>query len=292
MDAFRRRVPSARVEETQDKYGHRAFKVTYADGFEYAVTMDGSVIEIVLGKATAADLRKNVPRLERDVFGTAKDAGLVPHAFRGGGHVHIGLQSAFGDDVLLFRNFVVDYFNRPELALHGLRDRASGEALHLASLPEKLRDAFRKIVDEFDADYRAGKKWSIRDLAERIDSEVYGEAERMGLARNRRVFALNFDNIFTQRDPAKQTLEIRAIRPPGTADAHVSIVELFQGRLETLRGQTALIPWTNPSATMAPEEAALRLERYARDSGRAPTVWKAIVPPSAPVAGCIVELAI
>src|SRR5262249_19758561 len=142
------------------------------------------------------------------IFDAGNKVGLHAASDLGGGHVHIDAVRAFGNDVGLFRNFVVDFVNRPELSMRTLAPRAHPEQLAVAELPIEMRRNFENVISKFDKDMAAGKPWTVKRLATEIDKEVYGAAEKADIARNRRVFAANMDRLI---ESGPKTLAIRGV---------------------------------------------------------------------------------
>jgi hypothetical protein len=81
-----------------------AYRWTYADGWWYQVSTDPGVLETQMAPTTleSAEGATVRGRVERSIFGLAKGLGLSPDATYGGGHIHMEVAGAFGDNANLF----------------------------------------------------------------------------------------------------------------------------------------------------------------------------------------------
>src|SRR5690606_30529785 len=75
--------------------------------------------------------------------------GIEPHERAGGGHIHMG-NDIFVKKPRLFRNFFIDYSNRPELA-YGVLGNHQGNGPSFAMIPEAQRRAFGMELRKFDS---------------------------------------------------------------------------------------------------------------------------------------------
>ena len=202
-----------------DGTGFARHVITYSDGYWVKLEIDSWVVEVTGQPLTLAEYRTNAPRFEQ-LFATARRLGLVPHERIGGGHVHLDRQS-FGSPTVL-RNFIVDYMNRPELALGGLGfDLMNAPPLAIA--PRASIDAFTEGLAAFDAGTFDLEAWFRH-----IRSRVYTFASRRlpEAAERAKYHALNVSH--------PSTIEIRAIRPQQSYDELVSIIEQFERRVAEL----------------------------------------------------------
>lgn len=232
-----------------------SFKVNYPEKkFWFMVTMDPGVIEVKMGPATVKTFREMAPIIEKDLYARASAVGLTPPKISGSGHVHIDLKSAFGDDALLFRNFIVDFTNHSELATGVLlRDTYNAPALNL---DQNKRAAFERVIRDFDE----GRITTIDDLARQIQDRVYGKM------LDRKYQALNLTKIL-KSDVAARTVEIRSIRAERNFEQFVKISEMFEARIEYLKKVGKPIPYQNVAAIDDRVKGVKAFYQYITESG-------------------------
>lgn len=217
--AVRRSIGDHAYAVEDDGTGFARHVLTYNDGYWVKVEVDPWVIEITGQPLTLAEYRANAPRFEQ-LFETARRLGLAPHHRIGGGHVHLD-RASFGSPTVL-RNFIVDYVNRPELALGDMGfDLMNAPPLALA--PRASIEAFAEGLAAFDAG-----KLDLEAWLRYIRSQVYTYASRqLPEAADRTKFqALNVSH--------SSTIEIRAIRPQQSFTELLSIIERFEKRVAEL----------------------------------------------------------
>jgi hypothetical protein len=133
------------VQTSENHYGVTTHRVKYKDGWWFDIATDPRVVEIQTAPSTVEQLEKYKQRIQEDIFGSAEKTGLsvtdITKVFGHGwaaGHIHIGASSAFDGNAQLFRNFLVDYVNHPELGT-GLFSNDWSNAPPLTALPKKIR---------------------------------------------------------------------------------------------------------------------------------------------------------
>lgn len=221
--AFARRIRATigehRYDVVDDGHGLPLHEITYADGYRIHVESDPWVVEITGDPLTLAGYEANHARFAH-LFACAASVGLAPHERIGGGHIHLD-RASFGSPRAL-RNFIVDYVNRPELAL-GVQGYDLLNAPPLALGPRAAQRAFADGLAAFDAGELDLDGWlhHIRD-------KVYTFASRRlpAAANPAKYHAINVSH--------PSTIEIRAIRPQASADALCAIVRSFDARAAEL----------------------------------------------------------
>ncbi|MGE3263288.1 MAG: hypothetical protein AB7K68_16020 [Bacteriovoracia bacterium] len=212
------------------------YRVNYSDGYWLQLSVDPAVVEVQGKPATKEEYKAMRSRLQ-DLFDAAADAGLKPHSREGGGHIHIGLETAFGKDAKFFRNFMVDMANHPELAMEILSD-PNPNSPSLASHGKNSRERFAKIVKDFDE----GKISDLRTFSERVRDDVYLRAPCQWSAKAK-YQAVCLTRVTEPMNEAYRTVEIRAIRPQKDAAEFILELELIEGRLDFIRNAKTLIPY-------------------------------------------------
>lgn len=131
------------VEWMEDKYGLEFGRIVYPDGHYINITLDPWVVEVTASPIPADKLEEITARYNKDLYQSATDIGLHPSYTAGGGHIHFGVEGLFGGDPKLFRDFMVDLYNHPELA-SGLLAGDSYNSPPMMALPKQNQDAFKK----------------------------------------------------------------------------------------------------------------------------------------------------
>ncbi len=246
--------PDRCVIEKSKRRGSPFFKVIYPDGWWYAITIDPLVVEIIAKPLTLKDAVRMRDRLQRDIwdharlrvrtFSTEKadeNVGLTPHEEIGGGHIHFDVKTAFGNDALLFRNFIVDFSNHPTLAL-GTLGNSVLNGPPISSLSAEQQQAFSDIIFQFDHAY---PRMTIKELSTLITQKVYyktmGKPGWFGASRHKWVpaekyQAINITRIVNPDVPDEErTMEIRSLRPEKSADDFIRLITLFDTRIQKLK---------------------------------------------------------
>ena len=196
-------------------------------GYWFQFDVDPMVIEITAMPTTTSDLRepRRHAQLQQLIWNTGHQIGLAPQERIGGGHLHLDIDTHFHGDAFLFRNFIVDLANRPELFLGGLGLDLLN-APPLAALGPESIDAFEKVISDFDQ-----HPTDIATLRRRIRTEVYRHTPVMGRgAKTEKFQAVNLSH--------GETIEIRGLRPQTSLAHFIRIAELFEARIEKLEKLT------------------------------------------------------
>ncbi|CAF1366082.1 unnamed protein product [Didymodactylos carnosus] len=123
IEQIRHQWPCVQIGQLdKDSYGYSKVTLAYLScNIEFYLHSDDWVFEIGATPMTSAIVEKNLLLIQQTIFDTASAIGLKPHRRIGGGHFHLDKETHFGkDNSVLFRNFLVDLMNRPELFLGGL----------------------------------------------------------------------------------------------------------------------------------------------------------------------------
>lgn len=263
-----------RIMLTGDRHGP-AYRVTYPDGFWYQVGMDQGVLEVQAKPGTRADFAARQSLMQKDIFDLARKLGLNPHERLGGGHLNFGLADTFGNDAKLFRDFVVDQANHPELNL-GILGGHPGNSPTMAELSPEGQHALRRLVEDFDR-----KPFDIYTFAQRLESEVYISNplgwKNLDAYQNFRVSAVN------RHLPAgQQRAEVRGIRPQKSMEEFLLECELYERRLEFLRSRPGPLPLSIPEIAGWPKAALKdRYFSYLDEMGASREKFSALVDESA-----------
>lgn len=244
-------------------------RVAYSNGFWFEITTDEQVLEVQTKPSTFDEFHALRERLQRDLFDVAHQVGLQPDIFASGGHIHIGIKEAFGNDGRLLRNFFVDFANHPEIA-DGVLDLNYLNAPPLSAHSERVRDNLRKVLEEFDS----SNDQSITNFARLINKKVYTEAIAP------RVFVMP-DKYQALNLRHKETIEIRSIRAQLDMDEFLKELKLFESRIAYVKKLTkdgANIKYLGLSGNMKDKAMVDAFYRYVRESGLDWNEYKTLMP--------------
>ena len=227
-------------EITKDKHGYDIVTIRTKDVLDETKTIelylhsDDWVFEVGGSPLTSIQVQANLEKIQDIVFGTAGHLGLYPHSRVGCGHLHLEYSSHFHGDAKLFRNFLVDLFNRPELFLGGLsRDLLNSPPVSV--LPKDRQDELVKVIDEFDNDSSATIQSLCKAINERVYIRSYVNRKAAELQdfnkRQSKYHAINFLH--------EETVELRGMRPQASAAHLLTLMKLFEFRLHELRELTS-----------------------------------------------------
>ena len=283
-ELFKRRLEAScgeacRIKKFTDKNGVDAYRVELLDpnlnGWGFDITNDPGCVEIVTRPATYAQFKSMLPIIESYIFEVAKNAHLVPMHQVGGGHLNVGFQSTFYDKPLLFRNWIVDMANHPEIG-DGFFESDFTNSPTIAALSKTRRDRFAQILKRFDqGKFRIandpGHVKEMQAFAAAIDSEVYtGRALAEGGGNEPKYHHLaNYTVSDNDVALGSKRSEIRGISTHYSASQAVDAVGLFNARLEYLSRLEAPITYRNRKIPSVPEKIQL-FQEYVTQSGFSP----------------------
>lgn len=257
------------VKATVDKYNNRIFTVEYTDGFWFQVSVDPGCIEIQTKPSSLVELNAMKKRMQKDIFDMAKTFDLLPHEVIGGGHINIGAESAFDKNHKLFRDFVVDFMNHPELGEGALDVGDIINAPTLADNGPVAMKNFDKVIKDFDN----GKIVSKEALALAIQDRVYEKVDVPNEVTPSKIKyqALNMTTIADKKTAIEfQRLEIRSIRAQKNIDEFLLQCELFEKRIEyvkEMRISGKPIQFLFPESVTEAKEGVPAFYRYVVESG-------------------------
>lgn len=218
-----------------DKHGPTMI-IDFKDGFSISVALDLGVIEVNTKPMTPSQARARTARIQEYIFDAGKEFGLRPAKETGGGHIHIS-RKAFKESSLAFRNFLVDFQNRPELSEGPLgKNLANGATL--AALGPEQRQAMTETVAWFDAlPNKTGHGTAAIDtLITRLHMRVFTESYIPEWGSPTYYQAFNMTRMKKGEESA--TLEIRSLRPQENARVfalQTALLERWVNRVGDLR---------------------------------------------------------
>jgi hypothetical protein len=190
---------------------------------------DPGVIEIQTTPKTSAEWKQLAPFIQEHVFDVLISLGAKPHEREGAGHLNIGAKY-FEKKPLLFRNFVVDFYNHPGLGtvLNSLMANIDDAAyLH------EMNESFLYTKEELEADLKKLKKLDAKNSQTRLSTYVAGESAPFSAFEQNKYVALRL-HISNKVHPSHQRLEIRTLRPQQSMRDFLSAIEVYEARIHHL----------------------------------------------------------
>jgi hypothetical protein len=203
--------------------------------------------------------------------------GLKPHPRVGGGHVNVDVNTAFPDNnALLFRNFVVDQANHPEL-IAGIFGNHTGNAPPISALEPQLHSVFADVIQIFDetAEAKAGLP-AMQHLGSEIQKRVY-VSNPYWLLNDRKTWTpsyyqhLSFRSVSSSISQEQRRLELRGFRPQQSIDEFLLELEFLDGRLTYLNELDVPLEVNIPeNINFTREEKIMRFRQIIAETGLDP----------------------
>lgn len=226
------------VTNSSDKHG-KAYKVLFPDGWWFQAGSDTGCLEVQTKPLTLEGFLAKKEILEKFIFDSGKKLNLIPHERIGGGHLNIDLATAFpNNNARLFRNFIVDQANHPEL-IWGIFGNHLGNSPPISALEPHLHDAFKSVIEEFDANGVLNSEAAIRDLGAEVERRVY-VSNPFWLANEKKIWSpsyyqhLSFRSTKVHTPVEQRRLELRGFRPQQSVKEFLLEMEFFDARLSYL----------------------------------------------------------
>lgn len=187
------------------------------NGWWFKVTQDPGVAEILMSPLTLKDFKRFKGDIQDAIFASAANSELYVWDFLGGGHINFDTR-IFGGDILLARNFLVDFWNHSELAM-GIFGYDTINALPLALYRAEDQDKIRWVLDRA----AQGRFSSVEDFFEEVN-HVLNKGKFVGHNATR---GKHHDlNLAT-----RGRVEIRCVRPQTSMDVWINQIELIEARI-------------------------------------------------------------
>lgn len=216
----------------EDKTDRKGSKFTFGKGFWIRVAYDPGVVEVQMSPLTVAQLYKWKDTINEYIFETAKKLRLTPRFEGSGGHLNIGMKSAFGEDSELFLRFFTEFANLPPLST-GILGNDFYNAPTFATLSAEQKSNFYEILRDFK---RAKNKPDPISLARQINQRVYVCAD---CEHHRHLDRGDLPSIKTQAMALRmiegaERIEIRSMFAQRNVDDFIMLSELFEARIKYL----------------------------------------------------------
>ncbi len=262
-EQLRTNCPACRIVG-EAEYGGAArnieFRVLYPDGWWYEVTTDPAAVEVKAKPATSQQTASLASRMQRDIFDLARSISLMPHQYLGNGHVNISF-TAFRQNPLLLRNFIVDYQNHPTLAIASLGNDPYN-APPIGLLSALARRTFASVIRQFDG-FGARSNfdlslWLVTNIQEQVYTEAWQPHESVPGNWRRKFQAVNMTTISPAIPEQSCRIEIRGHRPQRSANEWLLLVTLYDAKIKSLQRLRA------PIALKSEQELEVSVEIGAR----------------------------
>jgi hypothetical protein len=213
-----------------DKYGIPIWRIVFPDGWWFEITTDPATIEIKTKPSTVRQLRALVSRIQTYIFDSAHAIGTIGrYEENSAAQIHLGVRSAFGEDTMRFRNFLIDDANHPSIFSGVLFQDFYNAPPLTAQGPGTLRRLDKVLAPEAIA----GR--SIEDVAKDVREKVHDLVRDRSWGEPQKSESVSLVRVDPKRyDPNAWTAELRALPAHDYAESFVRVVELFDGRIAYL----------------------------------------------------------
>ncbi len=230
---IKRACPQCTVKLSGTLFSAREIFVSVSENIWFKIKRDPWVLEVTASPMDSKTFSDHSPFFQKLIWETAQTIGLKPHSRIGGGHIHLEIKSYFGENLNLFRNFIVDLANHPELFLGALGfDLLNAPPLAVLNKIQMLN--FENLLHEFDKG-----QMSIAEFMSRIRTEVYHQTFYDPYPHQQH----NPDKYQAVNLSHNETLELRGLNPQASAEIHRLMLQLFEARIEFLKKLPGLIAY-------------------------------------------------
>jgi hypothetical protein len=232
------------------KFVYALISVPKSDLLIY-LTADNRVIEVSMTPLTNQKVNEYQDTIQKLIFDPAKKLGLTKKI--GAGHLHIGMRSTFKNDLLLFRNFIVDttIYSKVFYSLF-LGNETNCPTLDILKSKNLENIDFEMIFKQIISDFDRTTDWTrahdtkyvwqkSRELIAAINSEIYSKTTRDFKFQFINYLHLNNPENLDAFDEDAETLEIRGAPELGSALEYTLLTNLINSRLNYLRKMQRLI---------------------------------------------------
>ncbi len=246
----------------------------------YVVTVDQICVEIIIRPMTLGQVVDLIPSINKYLFDIAGKCGLEPHDYKGGGHIHIDVETAFVSTEHFF-NFLTTIYNMGLWPMSPNYDNmlwwAKPPGINReGTVVEGQREAYTRILDSFRKKSRipeGGPYIEMRHYSNRIIEKVTtGDAKGVTVKLSTIAGDDLSQQVFKSRDPnildiylfetrcapefyneesnwevmRTGTFELRAIAPQRTVEDFIVHLKFLSGILKYTSYLEDLIPYDPP----------------------------------------------
>lgn len=260
IDGLKKSCPNCQIQRIGVSFEIQ----TQISGIEtkLVASLDEGVMEIKGTPVTVSEAKKIEAWFNKNIFDVAKSAGLLPHPFEGGGHIHMDSKTAFRSDPRRFLNFISDQFSHPEISSHyGMAENPN--APHFSDLDPAERAKFNFLKSDFEKRILDFEKLNLSEakriqegekligwISNEIVEKVYAAHPMRPptdflVQRYHAVNLLNLQNKFLNKPVKINTAELRYFNPQKSFSEFVDQISFLQNRVDYLVGnfKAAFLPF-------------------------------------------------
>lgn len=223
----KKKMPVIEIKKYHSHWSRGAFSILYPSGFNLTVFPDPGVFELNSKASSQKEIEANLKLIQNDFFDEGKKQGLAPALFTGSGHIHIEITKLHPVTV---RNFIADFFNATGLAAGALNEDIYN-SVGVGEMPERNKQKIREAFAQFDRTPGAQTETLVSliegayEIPYREDLPEYQNARKS--QRPDKYFAFSFASFHSLG-----TLEVRSLRPQGSAAAYLKLLKMFVARMQ------------------------------------------------------------
>jgi hypothetical protein len=200
--------------------------IQFQNGLSIVISEDPGVIEIQAKPLSLQEWQEKADFVQKYVFDVMAAHDLKPHEREGAGHLNIGI-NYFADRPLLLRNFIVDFYNHPGLGtvLNSLSANLTDASYFADPHWKESFPNFKKVLGYLDVLLMQGTEISVANYLLNLQ----------GLSDSKFI-ALRANGIGPADQPinSETRVEVRTIRPQATMQDFISVIKIFESRLNFL----------------------------------------------------------
>lgn len=284
VKSVRKMCPECKETTVTGKWG-REFRFILQDGFWFQISWDPNVVEVLTKPTSLEKMKHNASKIQKMIWESAAEAGLNPDPAYRAGHFNFGVKDSFAGNTHEFLKFIVDFANRPELAVGIFRESNPLNSPHLAQLSPYQRSALAEVARKIQNKKDPLSKLTLQEMAEHLVSKVFYQSATASQTGSSTWYyqALGLKSLLEMKEGGDAPLEIRSVRSQRDVYDFILVAEIIEARIKYLKKLPAEFSYmvTQTSKTQFSEkELAARFYIYLAESGLSWDRYKRILPES------------
>lgn len=280
--AVRRMCPECLERTVTGKWGKER-RFILPDGFWFQISWDPNVVEILTKPTSLEKFKKNASTIQKMIWESAAEAGLSADPDYRAGHFNFGVKDSFAQNTQEFLKFIVDFANRPELAIGIFRASNPLNSPHLAQLSPYQRSALADIARKAQNKKDPLSKLTVKEMAQHLVAKVFYQSATASQVGSSAWYyqALGLKSILEMQEGDDAPFEIRSVRSQRDVYDFILIAEIVEARIAYLKKLPAEFSYlvTQTSKTQFTEkELAARFYIYLEEAGLSWERYKRILP--------------
>ncbi|MCB9062772.1 MAG: hypothetical protein H6622_14720 [Halobacteriovoraceae bacterium] len=216
----------------------------FESGLHYSVVADFMATEISMGKLTLNQILDHKMEIDEFIFKRTKSYGLSPvkgleifSTFQ----INIGFADVFEKNPLLFLNFLIDLANFSSLSNGTLgKDTYNAKNIyHRVNSPRNLKIIVNDARKALDENQFPSSMEIANDYYKYIQGSNRGKGDSV--------------NVWSIIDPdtpiSEKRIEIRFLRMVNSMEKYISLIKIFQQRIESLSNESDVLEFYNIGQT-------------------------------------------